>query len=173
MAQRKSARKKARKPARKAAAKKKAVRSSSRTAATSKPAPRAKRRQPESLRVRSVSIGLTVNDVAASMAWYRDVLGCVVVETWMHEGRLNGVTMRTGTATLFLGQDDWKKGTGRLKGEGIRLYFTTVQDVDALAAQIRARGGRLTHEPQDQSWGVRDFGIVDPDGFRITIQNES
>jgi uncharacterized glyoxalase superfamily protein PhnB len=41
--------------------------------------------------------------------------------------------------------------------------------VDKLAALIKARGGRLTHEPEDQPWGERDFGVLDPDGFKITI----
>jgi uncharacterized glyoxalase superfamily protein PhnB len=45
----------------------------------------------------------------------------------------------------------------------------TVQDVDALAKQIKARGGTLTQEPRDQPWGTRDFALVDPDGYKITI----
>ena len=33
------------------------------------------RRQPETLRLRSLMPSLTVNDLAASVAWYRDVSG--------------------------------------------------------------------------------------------------
>jgi uncharacterized glyoxalase superfamily protein PhnB len=27
----------------------------------------------------------------------------------------------------------------------------------------------LTQPPMDQSWGVRDFAVTDPDGFKIFI----
>lgn len=132
-----------------------------------------RREQPENLRLRSVSVGLTVNDLLRSMAWYRDVLGFVVTDEWRMEGTLQGVEMRAGSVTVFLGQDDWKKGHDRIKGEGVRLYGRTVQDIDRLAALIKARGGVLAHDPRTQPWGERDFGIVDPDGFKITISTGS
>lgn len=125
---------------------------------------------PATLRLRSVAIGLTVNDIARSLAWYRDILGFVVVEEWRaKDGSLHGADMAAGAVHLYLGQDDWKKGRDRVKGAGFRMYCATVQDVDAVAARVKAAGGVLAHEPQTQSWGERDFGIVDPDGFNITI----
>ena len=44
-------------------------------------------------------------------------------------------------------------------------------DIDRLAALIKSKGGVLSHEPQTQPWGERDFGLVDPDGFRITFSS--
>ena len=32
-----------------------------------------------------------------------------------------------------------------------------------------ARGGMLDQPPTDQPWGMRDFSLTDPDGFKITI----
>lgn len=136
-------------------------------------AARRRRRQPETLRLRAVTAGLTVNDITRSVGWYRDVLGFIVADEWRDHGVLRGAEMRAGTVTIFLGQDDWKKGMNRVKGEGFRLYCQTAQNVDHLAALIRKRGGVLTHEPQTQPWGERDFGIVDPDGFKITITTGS
>lgn len=128
-----------------------------------------RRKKPETLRLRSVTVGLTVNDISRSLAWYRDVLGFTVADEWRVKGELRGVEMKAGTVFIFLGQDDWKKGRDRIKGEGIRLYCRTAQNVDRLAADIKTRGGVLSHEPQTQPWGERDFGLVDPDGFKITI----
>ena len=157
------------KPVRKATAKRVAAKKpAKKVPAKTKPLSE-RRSQPESLRLRSVSIGLTVNDLQKSLAWYRDVLGFVVTDEWRREGVLHGVEMRAGTVGVYLGQDDWKRGRDRVKGEGIRIYATTVQDIDRLAALIKARGGVLSHEPQTQPWGERDFGLVDPDGFKITI----
>ena len=122
--------------------------------------------------LRSAAPSFTVNDVEKSLAWYRDVLGFVVKDRWEHEGKLAGVEMAAGGVIFMLGQDDWKKGRDRAKGEGVRIYCSTVQDVDELARRIKARGGNLTQEPRDEPWGRRDFALVDPDGYKITIGAE-
>jgi uncharacterized glyoxalase superfamily protein PhnB len=130
------------------------------------------RQQPESLRLRAAAPSLTVADVEASLAWYHDVLGFTTKDRWEEDGTLTGVEMVAGNVTFYIGQDDWKKGRDRVKGEGFRLYCTTVQDIDALAAQVKARGETLLEEPHDMSWGGRSFAVTDPDGFRITITSD-
>lgn len=137
--------------------------------APARPPARSKRTQPETLRLRSADAGFTVDDVERSVAWYRDTLGFTVVERWEEQGRVVGATLKAGRVRLMIGQDDWKKGRDRVKGEGFRLFCQTVQDVDALAARFKANGATLTHEPTNQPWGVRDFGVTDPDGFKLTI----
>jgi lactoylglutathione lyase len=151
-------------------AKKKSARKPTKKA-TRRPRARATaaRKQPETLRLRAATPGLTVNDIHRSLAWYQNVLGCLVEERWEHDGTLMGASMKAGAVSFFLGQDDWKKGRDRVKGEGFRIYCTTSQDVDVLAATIKARGGILLHEPQTEPWGERDFALADPDGFKITI----
>lgn len=129
------------------------------------------RKQPETLRLRALSPSLTVSDIAASMKWYSDVMGFIVAEEWTHEGRLMGATMRAGAIDFLLGQDDFAKGRDRVKGVGFRLYCRTAQEVETLAEAIKARGGTLDQEPTTQPWGVRDFAITDPDGFKISIGN--
>jgi len=152
-AKKKSARKPARKVTRKAA----------------RPKARPSRKQPETLRLRAATPGYTVNDIHRSVAWYENVLGCVVVERWEKDGELRGATLRAGSVEFYLGQDDWKLGRDRVKGAGFRIYCTTRQNVDTIATVIKARGGTLLHGPQDELWGERDFAIADPDGFKITI----
>jgi uncharacterized glyoxalase superfamily protein PhnB len=132
----------------------------------------APRRQPETLRLRSVSPGLTVNDIQKSIAWYRDIVGFIVAEEWQHEGKLSGAVLRAGTMEILLGQDDFAKGRDRQKGLGMRIYCKTEQDIDQLAATIISRGGTLEHGPKDQSWGVRDLALIDPDGFRMSIYKD-
>jgi uncharacterized glyoxalase superfamily protein PhnB len=127
------------------------------------------RKQPETLRLRHVMPALTVNDLQASVAWYRDVLGFIVAEEYRRDDQVMGVRLKAGAVELLLGQDDFAKGRDRQKGAGLRFYCTTAQDVDQLAAEIQKRGGQLTQEPKDQPWGTRDFAVVDPDGFNISI----
>jgi lactoylglutathione lyase len=161
------------KPAKKAAGKRGAAKRAPARRAAPKVTPtvgfKDTRRKPETMRLRTAAIGLTVNDLQRSLRFYRDVVGFVVTDEWRVEDRLQGVQLRAGAVEIFLDQDDWKKGRGRVKGEGIRVYGRTVQDIDRLAEGIKARGGVLSHEPKTEPWGERDFGLVDPDGFKLTI----
>lgn len=135
---------------------------------TARPVARA-RRQPETLRLRGLSPSLTATDLQRSIAFYRDVLGFVVGETWKESGVVAGVEIRAGAVSFYLNQDDFAKGRDRKKGEGARLYCRTAQDLDRVAAQIKERGGVLDREPTDMPWGERVFMISDPDGFKLTF----
>ncbi|SRR6266849_5999875 len=142
------------------------------TRAAAKPA-RAKRAQAKTTTLSGATPSFTVNDIERSVAWYRDVLGFAVKERWEEAGKFLGAEVKAGDVSFMLGQDDWKKGRNRLKGEGVRIYCTTGQDVDRLAEQIKARGGALAQEPIDQPWGTREFAVEDPDGFKISIASTS
>ncbi len=133
-----------------------------------------RRRQPETLRLRSLIPTYTVNDLEKSIAWYCDGLGFIVSERWEEGGKLEGVMLKAGNCTFGLSQDDFAKGRDRQKGVGLRIYASTVQSVDALAERIRAYGGKIIQEPKDMSWGARtrSFAVEDPDGFRISFSQE-
>ena len=126
------------------------------------------RRQPESLRLRSIMPSFTVNDIQRSMAWYQDGLGFFVSERWEDGGKLKGVMLKAGSCQLGLAQDDFAKGRDRRKGEGFRIWCDTAQDVDGIAARLRAFGGSIVEEPGDR-WDAYSFTAQDPDGFKITI----
>jgi catechol 2,3-dioxygenase-like lactoylglutathione lyase family enzyme len=132
-----------------------------------------KRRDPETLRLRSLEPSFTVGDLDRSIHFYTEVLGFIVGERWIHEGVLRGVLLRAGACEIGLSQDDWTKGRDRKKGQGMRIWCGTTQDIDALASRIRAAGGLLTEGPRDQSWGARSLSVVDPDGFGLTIYRET
>jgi catechol 2,3-dioxygenase-like lactoylglutathione lyase family enzyme len=149
---------------------KKATKKASRAARTSRAAFR-DRKQPESLRLRTAGPSLTVNDIQKSLAFYRDVLGFTPKDSWEEDGAIKGMELLAGSVRFWLSQDDFKKGRDRVKGLGFRMYCGTTQDIDALAARLRAAGVELAEEPKDQSWGGRDFAVRDPDGFLITISS--
>jgi uncharacterized glyoxalase superfamily protein PhnB len=123
----------------------------------------------QTLHLQALMPALTVNDIQASLAWYRDVLGFSVAEEYQRDGKVMGVRLKAGAIEVLLAQDDFAKGRDRKKGIGFRLFCITEQDVDKLAAAILERGGKLAQEPTDQPWGTRDFSVVDPDGFNISI----
>ncbi|HEY0351287.1 MAG TPA: VOC family protein [Gemmatimonadales bacterium] len=126
------------------------------------------RKQPESLRLRSIMPSYTVNDIKKSLAWYEQGLGFFVAERWEDAGQLKGVMLKAGSCQLGLSQDDFGKGRDRRKGEGFRIWCDTAQDIDALAERLRKFGGTITEGPGNR-WDSYSFTAQDPDGFKITI----
>jgi uncharacterized glyoxalase superfamily protein PhnB len=119
---------------------------------------------------RSLEASLTVRDLPASAAWYRDVVGFTIAREYRRDERLIAIALEAGGVELLLVQDDGAKGWDRAKGEGFSLQVTTTQDIDGLAARIKARGGVLETEPVALA-GRRAFRFRDPDGFRFTISS--
>lgn len=127
----------------------------------------------ERLTLRSVGPSFTVGDVEKSLAWYRDVMGFEVGERWEENGTLLGAELKAGPVMFMIGQDDWKKGRDRRKGEGMRIYIDTAQNVDQLAADAKKAGIALDAEPHDTDMGSRAFEVTEPSGFKLTIGSET
>lgn len=172
----KSAKKTTGRTAKRSAGKTAKRKTAARAAAKSRTAPARRKAAPRAprggMRLAAASPSFTVNDLEKSIAFYRDVLGFAVKQRWEEGGRLLGVEMAAGNVIFMLGQDDWKKGRDRQKGVGFRVYCSTTQDVDALAAKVKERGGALDYEPETSEWG-RHFAFTDPDGFKVTIAKEA
>ena len=82
-----------------------------------------------------------MSDLEKSTAWYRDVVGFDVEETWKDDaGNVMGVSLKAGDVSFMIGQDDWKKGRDRKKGEGFRIFCMTKANVDDLAKRDRGQG---------------------------------
>jgi uncharacterized glyoxalase superfamily protein PhnB len=129
------------------------------------------RGKPESLRLRDLTVGLTVNDLQESIRFYTEGLGFFIEEEWKVEGVLRGVRLRAGRCDLNLSQDDFTKGRDRVKGVAIRIWFYTIQNLDELAERAQNAGLTLDHEPREMPWGQRVMALTDPDGFQISISN--
>ena len=125
----------------------------------------------EALQVTTIIPSLTVDDLTKSITFY-EALGFTVGERWEDNGALLGVMINAGKTQLGLNQDDWKKGRNRIKGQGIRLFMTTTQNVDEIAARAKSAGVTLKSEPHDTEFKTRAFEVVDPTGFLLTISSE-
>ena len=125
----------------------------------------------EALQISAIVPGLTVDDLQKSIAFY-EALGFTVDERWENNGTLLGVMIRAGKSQIGLNQDDWKKGRDRKKGVGMRVFMSTTQNVDEIAARAKGAGITLTTEPHDTEWKTRAFEVTDPTGFVLTISSE-
>jgi uncharacterized glyoxalase superfamily protein PhnB len=124
------------------------------------------------LQVKELSTSFTVNDIQKSLAFF-EALGFAVDERWDDNGVLLGAMLRAGEARIGLSQDDWEKGRDRQKGVGMRLYLSTTQDIDQLAARVKKAGIRLDSEAHTTDWGGRAFEVTEPSGFKVTISSHT
>ena len=116
----------------------------------------------------TLDASLTVSDLERSAIWYTTVLGCTIDRRHERDGKLIAVSLKAGAVRLLLSQDDGTRGLDRARGEALSLRITTRQDIDALAAAIKAQGVALDTEPMS-AHGYRIFRLHDPDGFRFTV----
>ena len=99
---------------------------------------------------------LHVSDVAATAAFYRDVLGF----TWDFGDEAYAVVWRDNAAILFVRDD--------VSAKGVHL-FHWVNDVDAYYREIVERGAGVGRGPTDQPYGIREFGLRDVNGVGIVF----
>jgi uncharacterized glyoxalase superfamily protein PhnB len=125
---------------------------------------------PEPLHGDSLDASLTVTNLERSATWYATILGFTVDRRHERDGQLIAVSLKAGAVRLLLSQDDGAKGLNRAKGEALSLRITTRQDIDALAASIKAQGVTLDTDPMS-AHGYRIFRLHDPDGFRFTVSS--
>ena len=118
--------------------------------------------------------GLFVNDMAAMIRLYRDVLGFEITED---ENTSNVYLVKDGTLFLLYGRNDFETMTSRkyeyLKGPNghfeIALYVDTFEEVDEEYRKAIAAGAGPVLEPTTEPWGQRTCYISDPEGNLIEI----
>lgn len=113
---------------------------------------------------------LSVSDIEASAAWYREALGFTHIFTMPGPGggpRL--VHLRwIKYADLLLFPDAGETAAEHPKGVGVALNYAA-DDVDRLAERARSHGARLAEGPIDRPWNIRELVILDPDGYRLVF----
>jgi catechol 2,3-dioxygenase-like lactoylglutathione lyase family enzyme len=106
---------------------------------------------------------LSVTDLNRSVAFYRDVLG------FDEEMRVEGWSfLRRGECRLRIGDCP---GTVPMSAAADHSWFAYLHVTDAagLYAEVVSGGVTVWHAIQDKPWGMREFGIVTPDGHRIVF----
>lgn len=122
------------------------------------------------LKASGMEPSLTVNDVAASITFYRAGLGFTVKEEMKDDqGVVAGVRLEAGSVRLGISQDDFSKGRDRVKGTGVRFWIETDQDLEAIAKRAKAAGVKIDHGPAPLPWGPVALAVTDPDGYKLTF----
>ncbi|MHC5212752.1 MAG: VOC family protein [Planctomycetota bacterium] len=131
----------------------------------------------------------TCKDMKKSMAFYRDTLGFEVEQSWPDENAPMWANMMLDRQSIMIGASmDPEQApdcgsssdvmalhkkmhadfTANKAGIGMFTYVV-VPDVDAYHAGLKAKGVTPECEPTTQFYGIRDFSVQDPDGYRLVF----
>ena len=113
---------------------------------------------------------LVVRDMAASVTFYRTVLGLQVTADFGANVTMTGdLSLQTLESwKTFIDADGASDGV-RFFGNDAELYFETA-DFDAFAASLSEHGSvRLVHPVKEHRWGQRVVRFYDPDGHIIEV----
>ncbi len=111
------------------------------------------------------AITLFTEDLEASRQFYLKVFGLPV----FFEDNNSAVFKFGSTLINLLKISEAEELIGPAKtasrNDGHRFVFTiTVEDVDAMCAELTARGVELLNGPMDRPWGIRTASFIDPGG---------
>ena len=105
---------------------------------------------------------LFVPDLAASVGFYTESLGFEALRVEPHFA-----VVALGEAIVMLAQESLPVvAPGAPRGLGIEVRIM-VLDVDAVHQRLRENGVKLTRDIGDRDYGLRDFVVADPNGFRL------
>jgi catechol 2,3-dioxygenase-like lactoylglutathione lyase family enzyme len=121
--------------------------------------------------LRLEGLTLTVESVAKSVAFYRDILGLEVAyvsEPAFAMIRVGGDVGGTiGLLSLDEARKDGAEDTSPAQKRAIHVEFTT-DDLDSLYEELTARGMIFEQPPHDEPW-ERVMTGLDPDGYSVEI----
>jgi lactoylglutathione lyase len=115
-------------------------------------------------------------DLDVTVDFYQRVLGFQLTDD--RRGQDGYVALRRGAvrvgavrvgAVREVAPDAWP---ARRPPAGVELVLE-VDDVAAERDRVVAAGWPLDDDLHDQSWGLRDFRILDPDGYYLRITNRA
>jgi lactoylglutathione lyase len=110
-----------------------------------------------------------VSDLAASVAFYRDVVG--FEHRFTDAGYAEFATGSTRFALYERRRAQWLTGGAVTPGAGAEVVVL-VADLDVVAAALQVRDVAVLAGPVDRPWGHRTLHVADPDGFIVEFAQE-
>lgn len=105
---------------------------------------------------------IAVPNLKTSAAFYRDVLG-FTIETIPDPGFL---FYHCGNCVIMAGQCPDAMNPTEL-GDHSYYAYLEIDDIDRFYEAVQAAGARICKTIRNESWRMREFGLVTADGHRI------
>ena len=102
-------------------------------------------------------------DYDAAVRFYGEALGLAMVESW-DRGADRGTMFAANGGIVEVVSDAMD-----LRGPRRHGVVIEVDDVDALEADLRARGVPIARPTELRPWGTREMILLDPDGQAVTF----
>ncbi|GAB3458417.1 VOC family protein [Streptomonospora sediminis] len=103
-------------------------------------------------------------DLAASRAFYRDVLGLAVYREFATGGGEYGTVFFLGGGFLELSG----RSERAPEPEAVQLWLQ-VPDIGRARAELVERGAVIGREPRREPWGLVEMWLADPDGLAVCV----
>jgi lactoylglutathione lyase len=119
-------------------------------------------------------IHLRTTNPEATAAWYERMLGAEVIRT-MQQGA-SRIDLKLGGANIFIAPVTAGDGVNpppKTPYQGLDHFGLTVTGIDAIAADLKAKGVEFTREPTTMRPGVRVCFIRAPEGVSIELLERS
>ena len=119
-------------------------------------------------------VHLRTTDPEATAQWYERMLGAEVIRT-MQEGKPR-IDLKIGGANIFIAPVTAGDGVNpppTTPYRGLDHFGLTVSGIDAIAADLKAKGVEFTKEPTTVRPGVRICFIRAPEGVSIELLDRS
>jgi lactoylglutathione lyase len=115
-------------------------------------------------------IHLRSTNPEATAAWYERILGAEVIRT-VQEGKPR-IDLKIGGADVFIAPvtpGDGVNSPPTTPYQGLDHFGLSVSGIDAIAADLKAKGVEFTKEPTTARPGVRICFIRGPEGVSIEL----
>lgn len=112
------------------------------------------------------------SDLDRMIRFYSDVLGFHLVKHQGNYAYLNRDDIFIGAIEVASAQSVEQKAQYRQPTQGIEIVIE-VDDLERERDHIVGNGWKLEADIQSQAWGLRDFRILDPDGYYLRITTHS
>jgi uncharacterized glyoxalase superfamily protein PhnB len=77
--------------------------------------------------------------------------------------------IKDGMVLMFIVAKEHGIDTKEKFGTGIYLYMQIDGDIDKYYNELKQKGVKIAIDIKDEPFGVRDFTVEDPDGYKLTF----
>jgi catechol 2,3-dioxygenase-like lactoylglutathione lyase family enzyme len=112
-------------------------------------------------------VHLKTPDPEEMAQWFEKMLGAEIVRT-MPDGKPR-IDVKLGGANIFIAESPGHNAPPEIPYRGLEHFGLLVSGIDAVAAELKAKGVEFTKEPATVRPGVRICFIRGPQGISIEL----